>query len=269
MLDESGDAVLASASEAPATVREVITTGGVDMASDDPINAAQEIASLVERAGGRVESRNEQRATDSQPASAGLTLRIPSTEVNTTIDTFTQFGKVEHVDINREDVTATGRDLDARISALETSTARLTQLMSESGNVSDLLRVENELQSRQADLDSLRAQRRDLTDQVSLSTINVWIRSSDSAAPRPQGSATFVDGLRGGWNSLAAVARGLLVALGAALPWLVVAAVIVAAVRVIIARRRRLAVMPDDATAGSPDSAVDATDTSSDDGTDD
>jgi len=202
--------------------REVITTGDVSIRSDDPVAAAADVVRIVEGAGGRIDARNEQRPTDAFEGSAWLQVRIPSGEINNVIDELDAVGEVTDVGINRQDVTATGQDLDARIAALQTSTDRLQELLARSATTRDLLEIERELAARQADLDGLRAQRNTLSDQVAMSTLSINI-SPTATAPRntPRG---FLGGLSSGWHALASFGRGLLVALGAALPWLVLLA---------------------------------------------
>ncbi|QAY62071.1 DUF4349 domain-containing protein [Xylanimonas allomyrinae] len=228
--------------DAAVGTREVVTTGTATLVAADPFDAAMRIASHTEAAGGRVEAREEQRGIDGEPASAHLTLRLPAETVNATIDAFRSLGDVADVSISKQDVTATGRDLDARIAALQASTTRLTELMAGAANTADLLKVEQELANRQADLDALRAQRADLSDRVAMSTLDVHIVADEDAiaalAPPPTG---FRGGLEAGWHALTAAARAAAVAFGAVLPWLVLAGAGLAAWRGVAAlvRRRR------------------------------
>ncbi len=224
-----------------ATAREVVTTGSATVVADDPVGAAARIATLTERAGGRVEQREESRGTDDSPATAHLTLRLPADAINQTIDALRGIGDVSDVSIQKEDVTATGRDLDARIAALQASTARLTELMAQAANTKDLLAVENELASRQADLDALGAQRADLSDRVAMSTLDVYVAADESAiaqlAPPPAG---FRGGLSAGWDALTTFGRAVAVAAGAVLPWLVAAVAVAALGRGVVAGARRV-----------------------------
>ncbi len=218
--------------------REIITRGSATVVVTDPVDAAARVAALVEQAGGRVEARNEWRGSEGERSTAWLQVRVPADRMTSTIEALSELGTVQSVDVSREDVTATGRDLDARISALEASTERLTGLMSQAGNIEDLLRAERELSSRQAELDSLRSQRTALSDQVAMSTLHVTLQTRVTAGEPPAG---FLGGLEAGWNALMTFGRGLLVAVGAALPWLVPAAVIAAVVLAVVRRRRRSA----------------------------
>ena len=212
------DAPTAISGEAFAA-REIITTADVTLVADDPTQAAAELAALTEQAGGRVDGRWESRGNEYRAPSASLELRVPSGMVNTVIDGFAAFGEVSDVSLSHDDVTAQVRDLDARVTALETSIDRLLELLAMADNTADLLQVENELTFRQAELDGLRAWRASLSEQVALSTVRVFITTPDGGVI-PQPSRGFTGGLAGGWEALASFGRGLLVALGAVLPWL-------------------------------------------------
>lgn len=228
--------------------REVITTGDVSIRSEDPVASAAEVVRIVEAVGGRIDARNEQRPTDTFEGSAWLQVRIPAGQVNNVIDQLNEVGEVTDVGINRQDVTATGQDLDARIAALETSTERLRELLARSATTRDLLEIERELAVRQADLDGLRAQRAALSDQVAMSTLNVNI-SPTATAPRhtPRG---FLGGLASGWRALSSFGRGLLVVLGAVLPWLVLLAALVLIGRLLWRWLRRRLALRSGATSG-------------------
>ncbi|MFP3712923.1 DUF4349 domain-containing protein [Puerhibacterium sp. TATVAM-FAB25] len=226
--DEGGGTGMAGAGET-AEDREVVTRGTATVVADDPVAAAQDLARMVEEAGGRVEQRDEQRAADGEPASARLTVRVPADRVTSTVEALGTLGEVADVSISREDVTAAGRDLDARITALETSTTRLRELMGSAADTADLLAVEQELADRQADLDALRAQRDALSDQVAMSTLEVWLTGADAAPAATR--AGFTGGLAAGWAALVVTARTVLVVLGAVLPWLAVAGVLTLAGR--------------------------------------
>ena len=151
--------------------RDIVTTGSVQMIVAEPTQAADRLVSAVTDAGGRVDSRSE-RSGSSSPT-VDLVLRIPADKLDGVLADAKKLGTVESMSIGRSDVTSQRVDLDARIEALQTSVNRLLQLMGRAGNVADLLAAESSLTQRQAELDSLRAQRAALGDQISYATINV------------------------------------------------------------------------------------------------
>lgn len=221
---DSGAAALGegTAGAAGAVVdREIITTGHATVVAEDPAASATQLARLVAEAGGRVEQRNETASTDDEPGSASLTLRVPSDRMTSAVEALGDLGEVTDVRTDTVDVTGQAQDLDARVMALTASTDRLRGLMAEAGSTEDLLQVEQELSQRQADLDSLTAQRQRLADEVSMSTLTVDIVAEPVAAAESRGG--FFGGLASGWAALVTTLQTVVLVLGVLLPWLALA----------------------------------------------
>ena len=85
--------------------------------------------------------------------------------------------------------------------------------------------------------ESLEAQKRYLDDQVSMSTISLYLRS-DAEAPKTV-PGDFWSGLATGWNAFVGFWAGLLVVLGVLLPWLITFGAIAVLIIWIVRRRRR------------------------------
>ena len=248
---EAADGSSGGAAEAQLADRSVITTGWVSITVDDPIVSAEQAADLAEQAGGRVDSRTESPGTDAQPPSASLTLRIPSDELDAFVDELRELGAVNSVSMNASDVTQQRNDLDGRIEALTASTDRLQQLLGEATTIADLIAIESELTTRQAELDSLTQQRDQLVDQVDFSTITVDL-VTEAVAPDPKPD-DFWSGLAAGWKALVDFATWLGIAVGVMLPWLLVVLVTGAVIIVIVllaTRGRRHPQARDGAAAG-------------------
>ena len=212
-----GQAVTDEGATAPED-RAVVTTGFLSITVDDPIADASEAAALANGAGGRVDSRTETPGTDTQPASASLVLRIPADELDGVLDDLRKLGEVNSLSLNASDVTQQQQDLDARITALTASVNRLLALLEEADTTADLIAIESELSTRQAELDSLTQQRDWLADQVDYSTITVELITADVAPSAAPGD--FWSGLVTGWNALLGFLSWIAVALGVLLPWI-------------------------------------------------
>ncbi|MBH0122849.1 DUF4349 domain-containing protein [Rhodococcus sp. CX] len=196
-----------------ATDRKEIVTGHLMITADDPIAVGRQVVTIVEDSGGRVDSVTEQPGISSV-----LTVRVPADRLEGTIDELRGLGEVTSLTTTRDDVTLQYTDLEARISALQASVDRLRALMESAANTADLIEAENALADRQAELDSLTAQQRYLSDQIDLSTLTVDI----SAEPRrPDDRDSFWDGVLAGWDNLRSAIGDSIVALGVALPWIV------------------------------------------------
>jgi hypothetical protein len=141
---------------------------------------------------------------------------------------------VQQSNVTASDVTTQVIDLDARISALEASIARLSELQAQAETVADLIAVEAELANRQAELESIQSQRDYLGDQVAMSNVSIYLQSALGGVTQPD----FLRGLANGFNALLNTLGGLVVAAGFLLPFGVVVLVIFLVVRAVQKRRR-------------------------------
>ncbi|WP_052739925.1 DUF4349 domain-containing protein [Mycobacterium sp. UM_Kg27] len=213
--------------------RDVVTTGSLNIAVTDVGGSVDRLIELAAGLGGRVDDRTESTAPG-RSHTAELTLRIPSAKIDEFLDGARQLGDVSSIALRHDDVTGQRVDLDARVAALQASVDRLTSLMKSASTTADLLQAEKELTSRQADLDSLRAQRTQLGDQISYATLTVSLASEfESTAPG------FVASVRHGWHALLSFTHGLVSVAGFLLPWLPVIVVIAGVVMVLRRRTRR------------------------------
>jgi hypothetical protein len=226
--------------------RDLITIGTVTVTTEDPIAAARDAVRIVEGAGGRIDSRSEHSATEEQGGYATLTLRIPASELTSTLDRIKDLGTDDEVDIKSTDVTAEHQDLEARISAQRTMITNLQVLMSKATSIDDLISLEATIADRQADLESLEAQQRGLEDQISMSTITLTLTSDPIPVEEPPTEpANFWTGLGVGWDAFVGFWSGFLVILAVLLPWLVTAAIVtVVIVYVVRWNARRQAAKP-------------------------
>ena len=208
---------------APRDVREVITTGSVDVTVDDPRDVARRFSSWVEAASGRVDGRTESKDGEGR-ASASLTVRVPSGQMSKALAQLATYGDVGTVDVQNEDVTAQGQDLDARIKALEISIDRLERILAEADSSDEVVTAEGALTQRQEQLESLQAQRKSLSDQVALSTLHVELIQKGSPSSVSPGG--FQGGLTKGWDALVDTVNGIVSLAGVLAPWLAVALIV-------------------------------------------
>jgi len=223
--------------------RSVVVTGTMTVTAEKPLDAADKAVAIVEAAGGRVDGRTENAATDRDQGSATLVLRIPAAKLTPTLDALKKLGRPDQVSIDATDVTTQTQDLGARIDALRASITRLLELESKATDTTNLIAIETAISDRQGELESLEAQQRGLADQISMSTITLDLRS-DAAAP-PVKPADFWSGLGAGWHAFIVFWSGALVVFGVLLPWLLflglAAVVTVVIVRLVRRRAARLA----------------------------
>ncbi|MGV8876444.1 MAG: DUF4349 domain-containing protein [Rhodoglobus sp.] len=218
-------------------VRSVITTGYMSVTVTSPDKASADAISIAESVGGRVDGRSEYAPRDGDRGSASVTLRIPSAKLTATIEKFKELGTLQEVSINAVDVTMESRDLDARITALDTSVQRLLALLDSAQDTATLIQLETAISDRQGQLESLSSQQRYLADQVDMSTLTLNLVSvADAPGVAPD---NFFSGIIAGWNGFVAFFAGAIVAAGFLVPWIALVALIGAVVALIVRGRRR------------------------------
>lgn len=242
---ESGDAALSGAVAAESD-REIIATAQATVQVKSIPDAAAEVSQLAADHGGYVENTEVGKAVgvegDAAPAPAdsgygSITIRVPSADLTDVIAALEDTGEVLSSSTSKQDVTAVAIDLQARVDSTRASVERLTQLMAQSGSVSELIEAEVALTDRQAQLESYEQQLAALDDQVAMSSLHVQL--TRATAPTTAEPSGFGDGLLAGWNGLVVSLNALVIALGFLLPWLAVAGVIVLLVWLIRRARRR------------------------------
>ena len=233
--------------------RQVDTSASASLAVEDPAEAAQRVSELVESVGGRVDDRNEDAGSGEQGVEgpvADLVVRVPAEELTGVLADLEDVGDVESRSVSRSDVTSTAVDLDARISALRSSVARLQALMDDASSTDALLDAEKALSERQEQLESLQSQRALLADEVELSTLSVHLAPFGVVpAGGPDG---FLDGLGTGWRALTSAVGAAVVVIGVLLPWLALVALVGAAVVVPLRVTRRRAALATQAASAPP-----------------
>lgn len=231
--------------------REIIATAQATVQVKSIADAASAIATIAEEHDGYVESTEIGKALvvdgTSEPAPADsaygwISIRVPSTDLPDVITALGETGDVLSSSTSKQDVTSVSIDLQARVDSTRASVERLTELMAQSGSVSELIEAEVALTDRQAQLESYEQQLESLQDQVAMSSLQVQLtRATTATTADPAG---FADGLLAGWNGLVVSLNALVIALGFVLPWLAVVGVVVLIVWLIRRARRNRRTAP-------------------------
>ncbi|WP_020575748.1 DUF4349 domain-containing protein [Actinopolymorpha alba] len=217
---------------AKVTTRSIVRTADLLIRTKNVRTATDRAASLVAGVDGYV--ANQQSATDpdterTETTSVNLVLRVPVEEFDRITRQLQQLGTVLSDKKEATDVTEEVVDVESRITSQKKSIERLRALLAEANTVGEVMQVESELATREADLEALQSRYAALSSQAALSTIRVTFQSPPRAAEPlddEQTDSGFLAGLRSGWNAFVTVVQFLLTALGALLPFLLVLALI-------------------------------------------
>lgn len=234
--------------------RMVVHSASMSLLVEDVDEAAAEVKEWVRQAGGYVASETANAASGRNPQ-VRLSLRVPVDSYEEALNAFAALGTRQSLERSVTDVTEEVADVDSRVASAEKPVARLQELLDEADTISDILEIEEQISSRQAELEAMQARQRVLADQTSYATVDVELRLPSSAVPVDDGdSPGFVGGLAAGWRALLTVVDVVVVVIGWLLPFTVVAAA--AAVPVVWLRRRRSRRKEDTAAGTGTDTPV-------------
>lgn len=214
----------AGANRPAARTKAVIRTGEIALTSKDLGKVRAEVDELLQSLGGSVDDEQTTNDRDGSIERSTLTLRVPVDSFDTARKALSRLGKLTSSSESEKDVTTQVIDTAERVQTLQNSLDRLQRFQRSAKDVDDLIQFENQITSRQAELQSLKAQQSYLSSQSSMSTITLTLSQPGKEPPGALDEAGFLAGLRAGWQALASVFVVALTVAGAVLPFLVVLA---------------------------------------------
>jgi hypothetical protein len=207
-------------------------TGKSDVAADAAARAqaahqlAEQVAAIGDAAGGY------RGAVNAKGDTVVISLRVPVAEYEQVMTSLGELGLPTDLVEKASDVTAQVVDLDSRIKTMKQGVERVRALMADATKISEVIAIESELSSREADLEALLAEQAALSDQVALSTVTVTVKAvtdkpvAAPVAPPPAQRTGFLGGLDKGWAAAKSFAVRVAGVAGALLPWLPLIAVV-------------------------------------------
>lgn len=189
--------------------------------------AAGTVRSVAGAAGGFV------AGADGGGSALTITLRVPADRYDSVLDRVAALGAVTTRTESSQDVTAQVVDVNSRVASLTASVERVRALLGQATDIADVIAIESELATREADLESLQQQQAALQGQVAMSTVTVGLSAVTRTAggqgdPAPDNG--FVAGLKAGWDTLLQFLTWLGTLLGGLVPWLPLIALVVGVV---------------------------------------
>lgn len=212
----------APAPTAPEMERKIIQNANLDLEVEDVAQAMDRINAICIENGGYIVnshlSRNDQRF------SARLSIKVPQEKLHDIIAAISDLGEVTDKVTTTQDVTEEYYDADARLKAMKAKEERLLGLMSQAGNINDIISIENELGKTRAEIEVLSGRLKYLDNATAYSLIEIELRQAiPGAVKAPQGTmGKAVQGLISSINGLINFASHTVVAIFVILPWALV-----------------------------------------------
>lgn len=208
------------------TASHIIRTASLTVQVKDVPKALDEARTTIENAGGYIGNETTTRDEEGHEHTR-VVLRVPVDRYAEVLADLEGAGKLIERSAKAQDVTDQVVDVESRIKTQRASVARIRELMDQATKLSDVVTLEGELSSRQADLEALLAQQASLKDRTSLATITLSLSETPVKKVAKDDDPGFLDALAGGWAAFVTMLRWLAVAIGAVLPFAAVAALIV------------------------------------------
>lgn len=221
--------------------RSIIRTASLSLTTDDVEAARRELLAVTDQLGGYVADEQSHADRNGQLRTADLTLQVPTDDLDTAMERIGAAGTVIGRSQSARDVTEDVVDVDSRVASARASLHRVRLLLGRAVSLGDVVRLEQVLSSRQAELESLVAQQESLAARTSMATLRVDVSVPTAVTPPPvdpEQASGFLAGLSRGWDALGAGYLMLATVAGAVLPTAVVLGLLALAVRFAVRRTR-------------------------------
>ncbi len=221
--------------DAAATVRlapasSIIYTAQLTVRAADVSAAAAQADRIAAAAGGYIASETMSANPDHpSAATASVELKIPVASYPDTLSQLARgLGTRLALRQQAQDVTQRVADVNSQVTSDQAAIAQLRALLRHAGSVADLLSVQNQINGEEASLESMQAQQRALSHQVSYATVTLTLLGPKAkpAVHREKPPPTLAGGFGAGWRALRITVSWTLAFLGAAAPFAVILAVV-------------------------------------------
>jgi hypothetical protein len=209
-----------------APAQAIVYTADLTVRSGNVTQATAQAKQIVAAAGGYVSNESDTETPGSHP-SATITFKVPSAKYQGVLGQLasSRVGRQESLHQQADDVTQEVADVNSRVTSAQATLASFRDLLGRAKSVSEVIRVEQEIASRESDLESLQARQKALNAQTTNATITLRLEGT-TTAHREHHRSGFVGGVATGWDAFTTFLSGLALVLGWLLPFLGLAALI-------------------------------------------
>jgi Domain of unknown function (DUF4349) len=168
---------------------QLVKTAELEVSVEDAplsIQAAQQI--VRQNQGDLLQLQDTVPLSSSLPHQAYLQLRVPYDRLDQTLTQLTALGTVKRQSITAEDVSNQLVDFEARLRNLKKAEESVLKIMERSGEIGDVLKVAQELQTIRENIERITAQLETLKTRVAFSTINLYLVEPVARIPGPDRS---------------------------------------------------------------------------------
>lgn len=231
----SADGAASRSAETPEYGLKIIREARIEMQTENYSEDMAALEELVTSMGGFITSReewgSEQSAeTGENPRTLSLTLRIPSDQLDAFVEQAKQVGIVTSSSISETDVTDQYTDTDRRLQAYQKQYDRVLEMMDQATTVEELIQIESELSRLEMEIESCQGTLNYWDARVNYSTVYIYVDEVRRAiSANPSLGERMRTALANSWDDFTQGCQDLVVNLYAAIPYIVVWIVVLAA----------------------------------------
>ena len=231
----SADGAASRSAETPEYGLKIIREARIEMQTENYSEDMAALEELVTSMGGFITSReewgSEQSAeTGENPRTLSLTLRIPSDQLDAFVEQAKQVGIVTASSISETDVTDQYTDTDRRLQAYQKQYDRVLEMMDQATTVEELIQIESELSRLEMEIESCQGTLNYWDARVNYSTVYIYVDEVRRAiSANPSLGERMRTALANSWDDFTQGCQDLVVNLYAAIPYIVVWIVVLAA----------------------------------------
>lgn len=210
--------------------QSIIYTAGLTLRSASAMATAKRAIAIVNSAGGYTSSEQaEAGPAGKSGGTVSLTVKVPVPLYQTVLVQLSSLGVQVNLQQQATDVTQQVADVNSLVSSQQAAISALRGLLRRAGTINSLLQVQQQISGDESQLESLQSQQRALDHETSYATISMTLLSTKHAVVVRKHATrhhNFVTALTAGWRALRHAIGSLLIALGAALPFLIVVVIL-------------------------------------------
>jgi hypothetical protein len=197
----------------------IIKTGTATLEVRDVAASVDALKALAVQRGGYLSSSNIQKNYNNR-LYATVVIRVPQVQFEPTMEGVRAVGTVKSVSTSGEDVTEEYVDLTAKKTAYQNQLDAYNRIMAKSEKVEDILKVQQQIERVQVELDRIEGRMRYLNNRIDLSTITVNLQE-----PEPVGGETghsFISAVNEGIKGFFGMIDAIIVLLFTFLPLIII-----------------------------------------------
>lgn len=221
--------------------KKIIRTARLTIYTQTYDQSAESLRALCLAEGGWIESSSESTNSRTNLRTGHLTLRIPQEALDGYLTGAGELGRITSRSETSTDVTASYQDTKTRLATQVALMERLQALITESGDLTDLLALEAQIADTQYQIDALTSALSHTDRQASYSTVTISLYE-ETAPAITDTTVSFGErisaALSVGWEAFTDFCQDMLVFVIAALPFIAIVAALAIVVHIIRKHRR-------------------------------